>query len=252
MTFTSEQVAEFAAERAAIEQKYYELLGAYAAHGYRNSRAREFAMQGFCRRLKTLMRCVRIVFDKLPPDRDDLPSEDDRTDGAIALQAFVFNLFGSIDNLAWIWVLEKSVTKADGSNLSPSKIGLGPKNVEVRASLPVAFRVRLEALRPWFENLENYRHALAHRIPLYIPPYVVRKSDELAYRDLIKRLDDAFDRDDRADYERLLSDQEKLVQFSPYIAHSFEERSMPIAFHPQLLADFNTLVEIADGMKRAI
>jgi hypothetical protein len=198
------------------------------------------------------MRCTRIVFDKLPPDRDDLPSEDDRTDSAIALQAFLFNLYGSIDNLAWIWVLEKGVTKTDGSKLSPFKVGLGSKNLEVRASLPVTFRVYLEGLSPWFENLENYRHALAHRIPLYIPPYAVRKSDEQAYRDLVKRLDDAFDRDDYEECERLLSDQEKMVEFSPWIAHSFAEQSVPIAFHPQLLADFNTLVEIAGRMKRAI
>lgn len=252
MLFTSEQIAELAAERATIEQKYNKLLSAYATHGYQNSRAREFAMHGFSRRLKTLKRCMSIVFDKLPPDRESLPSEDERMDGAIAIQAFVFNLFGSIDNLAWIWVLEKDVTKADGSNLSPSRVGLGPKNLEVRGSLPIAFRAHLEGLALWFENLENYRHALAHRIPLYIPPYVVRKSDEQAYRDLMMRIDDAFDRDDHEEYARLLSDQEKLVEFTPWMAHSFEERSTPIAFHPQLLADFNTLAEIAEGMKREL
>lgn len=247
MIFTPEQLAELAAEHAATEQKYYELLSAYAVHGYQNSRAQEFATQGFCRRLKMLKRCMGIVFTKVPPDREGLPSEDELTDSTIAIQAFVFNLFGSIDNLAWIWVLEKS-----GLTLGKLRVGLGPKNWEVRGSLPIAFRLYLESLTPWFENLENYRHALAHRIPLYIPPHVVRPSDKQAHGDLVRRQDEAFDRGDYEGYERLLSDQEKLVEFNPLIAHSLVEPSAPIAFHPQLLADFNTLVEIAERMKREI
>jgi hypothetical protein len=42
----------------------------------------------------------------------------------INIQAFVFNVFGSIDNLAWIWVQEKSLAKEDGSAIPSAWVGL--------------------------------------------------------------------------------------------------------------------------------
>lgn len=252
MTFSPEDIAKLTAEHTAIAEQYQALASAYVCHPYKDSRAREFATHGLSRRLKTLVRCIDIVFDKIPPGRNALPSDGERLDAAIAIQAFVFNLFGSIDNLAWIWVHEKKVTSADGSELRPTFVGLGPKNALVRDSLPAAFRLYLQGLHQWFEHLEDYRHALAHRIPLYIPPYVVRVSNEQAYRDLVGRQDEALNRDAFEDYECLSTDLKKLVEFSPWISHSFEERSTPVAFHPQMLADFQTLVEISNMMKRAI
>src|SRR5205085_2909290 len=58
----------------------------------------------------------------------------------------------------------------NGKHLSPMAIGLLPKYVLVRASLPQHFREYLASFDEWFGYLENYRHALAHRVPLYIPP----------------------------------------------------------------------------------
>jgi hypothetical protein len=252
MAFSVEDVAKLTAEHAVIAEQYQALASAYVCHSYKDSRAREFATQGFSRRLKTLVRCIDIVFEKIPPTRNSLPSEDERTDAVIAIQAFVFNLFGSIDNLAWIWVHEKKVTNKDGLPLRPTLVGLGPRNVLVRDSLPATFRAYLDSLQQWFEHLEDYRHALAHRIPLYIPPYVVHPSNEQAYRDLIVRQDEALDRGAAEDYELLSIELTKVVKFRPWISHSFEERSTPVAFHPQLLVDFKTLVEISNMMKRAI
>jgi len=34
-----------------------------------------------------------------------------------------------------------------------------------------------------FVHIAELRHALAHRIPLYIPPYVIQAADEAAYKD---------------------------------------------------------------------
>jgi hypothetical protein len=53
----------------------------------------------------------------------------------------------------------------------------------------------------------------------------------------------------RRDYDLWLSldaEQEDLGSFTPWMMHSFSEAATPIAFHVQMLADWNTVVEIAD------
>jgi len=40
----------------------------------------------------------------------------------------------------------------------------------------------------------------------------------------------------------------KLVEFRPWIQHSFEEKAKPIVFHAQLLADFAMTEELGKKM----
>ena len=100
-------------------------------------------------------------------------------------------MFGCADNLAWLWVEEKGVTKPDGSPLPANSVGLGTKYKPVRDSFSQAFRDYLTAKQPWFTQLENYRHALAHRIPLYIPPYRIDPVNEAVVTALQQRIDQA-------------------------------------------------------------
>jgi len=70
----------------------------------------------------------------LPAGLTELPTGDILANATINIQAFVFNVFGSVGNLAWIWVREKRVTKEDGSPLPDKWVGLGKKNKSVRRS----------------------------------------------------------------------------------------------------------------------
>src|SRR3546814_11603884 len=67
------------------------------------------------------------------------------------------------------------VTSPSGQPLNRNDIGLRPKSKKVRASLPQELQDYLSGHDEWFRYLENYRDALAHRVPLYIPP---RRSEE--------------------------------------------------------------------------
>ena len=73
---------------------------------------------------------------------------------------------------------EQNITKSDGAPLPPEWVGLRAKNTDVRDSLGQEFRQFLEGMSDWFKYLEDYRHALAHRIPLYrhspLPPTMQR------------------------------------------------------------------------------
>ena len=119
----------------------------------------------------------------MPPDRVDLPTSEELSDVNINLQAFVFNVLGSVDNLACIWVYEKDLTTEDGSPIPNKWVGLRRENKCVRDSFSPGFLEYLNGLDEWFNNLENLRHALAHRIPLYVPPYMIAEGKKAAYQE---------------------------------------------------------------------
>ena len=169
-------------------------------------------------------------------------------DAEINIQAFVFNIFGCIDNLAWIWTEEKNLTTKDGMRIHHTKVGLGKDKKIIRNSFSADFQLYLDTLQPWLENLENFRHALAHRIPLYIPPYNISPSKAAEYQALEDRKSAAIKRLDLVENERLSVEQMSLVKFIPCMTHSFEENSKIVVFHAQLLADFNTIDEIGRKM----
>jgi hypothetical protein len=101
---------------ASVPDKAQALTTAFLTHSYRSSAAKEYAQQGLCRRLSTLVRCIDQIFMHLPPEREDIPPSEVLTDTTIYLQAFVFNAFGVLDNLAFIWVHEKDIKNQTASH----------------------------------------------------------------------------------------------------------------------------------------
>jgi len=233
---------------AALNGKLGHLLEKYITLTLSNPRALEFARQGVPRRLKVLARCITNVFTQIPPERSELPSRDELSDATINVQSFVFNVFGAVDNLAWVWMHQIGQKRQDGTPIPDGHIGLGPKNTSVRATLSQEFQDYLTTLDKWFEHLAGLRHALAHRIPLYIPPYVIEQKDEAAYRECEAKMTEAAKKHDFAEYDRLAGEQMKLGRFRPWVQHSFAENAKPIVFHAQMLADFNTVDELARKM----
>jgi hypothetical protein len=231
-----------------LGHKHYELVKGFTTLRIRNPRAQEFARQGFPRRVKVMVRCIENVFEHIPPERTDLPSRDELTEATINIQSFVFNTFGAADNLAWIWVAENGQKRADGTPIPNRHIGLGPDNLSVRASLSQELQAYLKTLDPWFARLADLRHALAHRIPLYIPPYVITPKDEGAYREFDSKMIEAAGKGDVREYDRLSTEQMRLGRFRPWVQHSFEEGATPVVFHPQMLADFATIHELANKL----
>jgi hypothetical protein len=209
---------------------------------FKNERAQEFARHGLARRLSCLVRSITNTFSLLPPELDQLPPTDSLHDAEIQIQAFVINVFGCIDNLAWIWVEERNVKNPkNGEALPPAFVGLRPKNEIVMDSLDVALRKYLEGIAGWFDYLENYRHALAHQIPLYIPPYGVRRDREQRYRELEAAILENTVRGNLAELDALKREQDQQKVFQPYIMHSYLGGARPMPFHWQMLCDFRTI-----------
>jgi hypothetical protein len=243
MYFTEEALAQLAEGLGELDEKYLQIYEPYLTRAYVSDRGREFGQQGFARRLQSLKRCIERIYEILPPESEDHPDDDARHDAELIVQAFVFHIFGAADNLAWIWVCEKNIRRANGVELAESAVGI--RKEAVRRSFTDRFRALLDERADWFTYLESFRHSLAHRIPLYIPPYVVTHANEAAYHEFDVRMAQAAARGDFRERENLKWQQKELTSFRPWMQHSFVEEAHPMVFHVQMLADFNTVHEMA-------
>lgn len=247
--YSEDQIQQMALAYGQIGPRQEQAFFEFTTAEFRSARATEFARHGYARRLKILLRCIERVYGDLPPERQTLPSRDELTDAAIHIQAFIFNIFGAIDNLAWIHAYEIGpIPLTKKKEIHYAKVGLGPKNKDMRALLSPKFSEFLDGLADWFELLENFRHALAHRIPLYIPPYAVPPASHAAYDNLEREMAAAAKRGDLAAFDRFSVAQAALGQFRPVIQHSFEENQKLPQFHAQMLADLETVIEMGRQM----
>jgi len=209
----------------------------------KSPRAKEYLAHGVCRRMSILLRCVENVFTICPVDRTDLLSRDELADLQINLHAFVINVHGLLDNLAWVIVFEKA---PDGFT-SRRKVWLfSPK---LRPHLPPAAQTYLSKpeIEQWFVRYaQNYRDALAHRIPLYVPPSGLDEAAAAKYAELDTRIGEKLKVRDVEAVGVLLDEQSRLGTMLPMFRHSYgdEDASKPVFFHPQLEVDVNTLLEI--------
>ncbi|MEJ2374817.1 MAG: hypothetical protein P8Y53_07050 [Pseudolabrys sp.] len=130
----------------AIGGKYESLLMKFVLLPLKDVTAKEYATQGFPRRLGIMAHCIHNVFSTLPPEKEEIPSKSQIFDATVRLQAFLVNAFGCIDNLARIWIHEKPVTTTRGKPLPKGEIGLAVHHTRVRESLSEAFQKYLESL----------------------------------------------------------------------------------------------------------
>jgi hypothetical protein len=216
----------------------------YVYYPFQSRSAAEFAHHGFARRVQLLRRCVENVFKIIPPGASQVPSRARLYNAEINIQAFVANAYGSIDNLAWIWVHESGLH----SKIDRRRVGLREHHSEVRASLSAEFRGYISKLDKWFEYLVEYRDALAHRIPPYIPPGVVRPAWVDAYNSLSMQISEALRDLNNDTYEKLVQQQNELLIFQPLITHSVTETTAHFPFHAQMIADFLTVEELGEKM----
>lgn len=240
--FSPDQIQQLRCTLRTVEETYSELMSACLSLTTQNVKSREYILHGFLRRLGILQRCIQNVYSIYPPERSDMPLREENVDLAINLQSFVVNVFGCIDNLAWVWATERRLTIEAGGSLGPMDISF--QRMRLKKTLPPEFREYLDGLREWFKGMGDFRHALAHQIPLYIPPYTVSSADYDKHNELESQKDAAIQQRDFSEYERLDAEQTGLTGFTPMMTYS--EGSGIVYFHAQVLADWNTVAEIAD------
>ena len=216
----------------------------YTYYPWKTDRGREYATHGFCRRVGTLRRALVNVYKIIPSGTVRVPSRNRLYDAQINIQACIANVYGCIDNLAWVWVYEKGLEK----KISRNRVGLRKTNTAVRDSLRPAFRSYLEARDDWMDYLVDFRDALAHRIPLYIPPGSIPRAKIDEYTVCERGKNDALRSLNIAEYDRLNAEQNKMLLFQPMMTHSLIELRQLVPFRGQLLSDFLTVEELGNKM----
>lgn len=186
-----------------VEARRIQIVENLLNYPFENERAEEYARHGVGRRISTVARCIHNIFELLPPSLETIPTIDETHDALIQLQAHIVNVFGCVDNLAWMWVLETGLKRPDGTDLDRKEIGLRTHNKIVVSSLSSELQALLISFKKWFAYLEDYRHALAHRIPLYVPPFAIDPKNK-ARIDELERLKMAAIRErNHTEYQRL-------------------------------------------------
>lgn len=236
MAFTPQQVQEILEEYAKIKNQYENLLLDYLRLDI-SAEAREYADHGFGRRLKTLSRCIHRIFAICPPHRTTKPDEDELADISIHLQAFMFNLYGIFDNLAWLWVKHKNIPYKKNTEVTFN-------NPKILTSLSAEFQTYFHSHKDWRAYAEGFRHALAHRIPLYVPPFVLTEEETKRYQTIDAQLLPLLKAHKFEEYEKLEQERDQLGKFMPWMGHSLAEQG-PVYFHPQILADWFTVEEFS-------
>jgi hypothetical protein len=193
-----------------------------------------------------MIRAIDYVYNILPPEKEDIPDADDRISATILIQSFVTNLHGCLDNLAWMWVYETSLTGPDGKELDRRLVGLGEGYWFLKKTFSKTFRKYLKTRRKWLRDVAEFRDSLAHRIPLYVVPFVLSEDRADEYQRLQTEAYEAGLKGDYKAYDALVSKQKALGVYRPWMMHSPAEKSPGVVFHDQLLQDFTTIDECAN------
>ena len=252
MPYTEQNLNEIHEQFLLIEDKDKDLLLKLISlqETLKQDKAREFLIQGVCRRLKIVARCLKNIFEIFPPDRQDKLTMENLSDITINLHAFFINIAGIFDNLGWVFVLENGLEgKPKNNKLNRHGIGLFNINTQKHLNTNLVEYLNTEKIKSWYENYsKNYRDALAHRIPLYIPPSILNEGEGRRFKEIenVFKILDISQPVDAEIYDNLITEQRALGDIGTYFAHSMEDNGGPVLIHPQIICDFFTVEETID------
>jgi len=245
MSFLNQDdVDKIKSQFALINSRYSDLtIKLWKLHNsLKTDKAKEYLSHGVMRRMGIMMRSIENVFTIFPIERIKLLSMEELRDVDINLHAFCINIFGLLDNLAWVLIHEKQpAAKID-------KMSVGLYKEKTQEYLTEEFRRYLnsERMKKWYaEYLTNYRDALSHRIPLYVPPKTLTPEQASQVKQIENKITDCYKSCDLDMIEKLRKEQDSIGDVCFLVSHAFSE-SKSIVLHAQLIADFNTIEEILE------
>jgi PhoPQ-activated pathogenicity-related protein len=240
-----------------LKQKYTELLSRYSdlaitvgafTQSLKSERAREFMVHGVSRRLWMIYRCIVNIFRLFPPDQAKPLLSDDRLDVEINLHAFLINIYGTMENLGLAAGYESElIGKKSEGKIPRRQVSLFNEKFRRRLNKPLKEYLNQSGVDSWYrEYAKNYRDALAHRVPPYVPPSALNDDEQQRYQAIEKEISTLYSTYDFDRIEALRNEQERLGRANPFFIHSFAERVRPLYLHAQVLVDFLTIQELVE------
>ena len=174
MHFTPTALAKLERQASQLRFKHYQLVMNLQTFSLdmKNLRAIEYISNGVMRRLFIINRCVENIFRLFPPSRAEKLANEDRLDLEISLHAFLINAYGSIENLALSLAFENGlVSGSESERQARYTVGFFKKDFQAKLRPRLRAYLSTPKMLSWYEDYaKNFRDALAHRIPPYIPP----------------------------------------------------------------------------------
>lgn len=208
----------------------------------KKDKAKEYLFHGVARRLDVIERCVENIYSTFPLRRATLLSRDELKDVDINLHAFFVNIFGLLENMAWVVVYEND----NAEKIEKKSVGL--YTAKTQQLLKEGFKNYLNSdrMKKWHdEYLKNYRDALAHRIPLYVPPKSLTSSQQEQDASFDNALREAIRSRDFNKMNSLHNAADSIGDPAPFFVHSLSETEYKyVVLHAQVITDFGTVEEI--------
>ena len=247
MEYTREQAEDYrlSCGRACMDLLRLQLKVSHQASGLDDAGAKEHLLYGVGRRLDLIRNAIGNIYRIFPPDRAATLTRQEAADVQINLHAFVINLAGCFDSMAWAFVARHGLL----GDIPRGERGVALFYESTARFLPQRIRDYLsaDAVRDWNTRyLKHYRDSLAHRIPLYMPRAVLTDEQATEYSTLEVDKMRAIERGDVGLYELLETQQARIGRPCFSIMHSPTAlgQSRPIAVHPQLVSDVMALIDL--------
>lgn len=199
--------------------------------------AKKFMLHGVARRLGLIRHTAARIFEAFPPEQKAPLGREKLEDINVYLHGFVLHVNALQDNLAWAFVHEFDVT------IDPRNVSLFKKALQKHLPAAVREYVTRNDIEKWRgEYATDFRDALAHRIPLYVPPAQLSKEEGERAEELQHIFNDCIA---KFDLEGLIKAQDEinaLGSASPYYLH--DGKGIQIVLHPQIVCDVLTAVDL--------
>jgi hypothetical protein len=206
-----------------------------------NEKAREYALHGIARRIGLIEHCIERIFDIFPPTTEKPLKREAISDVQAYLHAFVINVSGLQDNLAWTYVLQLGlpVRRNQVDLFKRDTFSVLPEHIQRHLTGPLMIA--------WHEKYaKEYRDSLAHRIPLYVPPSNLTPEEAARLRELDTLEWNLLAERKWGDLERIREEKDSLGSAAPVFIHSLSDSAGPVILHPQVLSDALTVSELVD------
>ena len=212
---------------------------------FKNEKALEHATRGLCHRLNIARACAMNVFDAYRPDRKGLPSTKEVIEMTINFQSFVFNIYGCLDNLAWIWASESGFQH---KNVFEIQFSSEKNKSGLLNTLSQDFQKYWKSISDKLKHLKELRDALAHRIPLSVPPYVALPEKMQECAPLEDELQQANLRGDVDRHKEINKKLEELTFFEPICMHSPMESSSAYCLWMECIGGLGLITDICEKL----
>ena len=251
LNYTRETIQHLNEERPAVVRRLGALLitTLKEEHGTAVEEAAEYLRFGVGRRLSVMKHCLNTVFDLFPPEQEKPLGAEQLNVVQISLQAFVINLSGIFDNFAWAFVLRHGLqlNELTDKKGAPDRVKIGMFNLATQAFLPselVAW-INDARMKTWqADYLKSYRDALAHRIPLYIPPSRFTEAEAKRFGEIQAREVELIRGHQFDELEKLRAERDALGTSYPVYLETPKGRK--VMLHPQMLCDGLTVLEFGE------